>query len=257
MIGCIVIACLAISVAGVFFATSRTQTSPTSTLAPTRTPIPTATLKLIPPTVTSIPTLTMTVTAAALSVGEILLEDDFDTNSVWDTGTDADSSVEYLGDALNFQIFTSNYFVWSTPNDEDYEDIHMEVTVINYGTDGNTAFGFMCNQQSDANSFHYFAITPLGQYAIARSETGQTDLFLTNSDDWEYSDLIPQNAASYRIGADCGIDGTLTLYVDGQVIDSAVDLSYTSGGVGLFAWSAVNPVKTDISFDDFLITDLP
>ncbi|MBI3152602.1 MAG: hypothetical protein HYZ21_10740, partial [Chloroflexi bacterium] len=49
----------------------------------------------------------------------------------------------------------------------------------------------------------------------------------------------------------------LTLYVDGQEIDSATDTSYTRGGLGLIVWSAEDANKTDVSFDDFLVTDIP
>ena len=59
------------------------------------------------------------------------------------------------------------------------------------------------------------------------------------------------------MGADCGIDGTLTLYVDGEVIDSVTDTTYTSGGVGLITWSGEEATNTDVSFDDYLLTDLP
>ena len=58
------------------------------------------------------------------------------------------------------------------------------------------------------------------------------------------------------MGADCG-KGTLTLYVDGQQIASVSDLSYTGGGVALFTWSAEEATTTDVSFDDFVMTELP
>ena len=153
-------------------------------------------------------------------------------------------------------VFRKNYFVWTTPNDTDYKNIHMEVTVIINDTDSNTAFGIMCNQQASADdSYYYFAITPSAQYVIAKAETGETDIFLTNNDDWGTSALITKNASSYRVGADCS-NGKLTLYVDGQQIASASDSSYTTGGVGLFTWSAVEATTTDVSFDDFVITEL-
>jgi hypothetical protein len=155
-------------------------------------------------------------------------------------------------------VFTKNYFVWSTPNDQDYQNVHMEVTVLNNGTDSTTAFGLMCNQQPGVdNSFYYFAVTAAGQYAIAKAEEGaDTDIFLTNNDEWATSDLIVKNAASYRIGADCG-NGTLALYVDGQPIVSISDSSYSNGGVAVFTWSGEEATTTDVSFDDFLMTELP
>lgn len=186
----------------------------------------------------------------------VILSDDF-SSTRWGTGTDADSFVEYENGALRIIVYTRNYFVWSTPNDEDYQNVHMEVTVNNNGTDSTTAFGIMCNQQSGADSsFYYVAMTPAGEYAIAKATQGQSDVFLTNNDQWGTSELIAVDAASYRVGADCG-NGTLTLYVDGQQIASVSDASYVSGGVALFTWSGEEATATDVSFDDFLMTELP
>ena len=191
------------------------------------------------------------------SGGDVILSDDFSSQQ-WGIGTDADKSVEYVNEALQIIVYTKNYFVWSTPDDQDYQNVHMEVTVINNGTDSTTAFGLMCNQQAGAdNSFYYFAVTPAGQYAIAKAEEGaDADIFLTNNDEWANSDLIVKNASSYRVGADCG-NGTLTLYVDGQQIASVSDSSYTSGGVAVFTWSGEEATNTNVSFDDFLMTELP
>ena len=189
------------------------------------------------------------------SDSNVLLSDDF-SSATWGTRTDADSSVEYANGALQMIVYTQNYFVWSPPNDQDYQNIHSEVTVINNGTDATTAFGIMCNQQATNGNFYYLAMTPAGEYAIAKAAEGQTDIFLTNDDQWASSDLIPQNAASYRVGADCS-NGTLTLYVDGQQIASVSDASYTSGGVALFTWSGEEANSADVSFDDFLMTKLP
>ena len=177
-----------------------------------------------------------TETIIPISVGSILLSDDF-SSSQWGTSTDTDSSVEYAGEALQIIVFTKNWFVWSTPDDQDYQNVHMEVTVIVNDTDPNTAFGLMCNQQPGADSsFYYFAMTPAGQYAIAKATVDQDDVFLTNNDKWASSSLISKNASSYRVGADCG-NGTLALYVDGQLIDSVSNSSYTNGGVAVFTWT--------------------
>ena len=152
-------------------------------------------------------------------------------------------------------VFTKNYFVWSTPDDTKYQNVHIEATVINNGTDPTTAFGIMCNQQEADNSFYYLAATAGGEYAIAKAETGQSDVFLTNNDQWASSDAIASNASSYRVGADCG-NGVLTLYVDGKQIASVSDSSYTAGGVGLFAWSGEEATTTDVTLDDFVMTSL-
>ena len=187
--------------------------------------------------------------------GDLPMEDDFSSPG-WGVAADENSSVEYADETLQMILNTKNWFVWSTPNDKDYENVHIEVTAINNDSDPTTSFGIMCHQQVIDDSFYYFAITPAGQYAIAEASLAASDLFLTNEDKWEYSDFIAHNADSYRIGADCG-NGTLTLYVDGQQVDSVQDDTYTRGGVALFTWSGEESTTAHISFDDFLMTELP
>lgn len=195
------------------------------------------------PSVTSLPSPT------------VLLSDDFSSSS-WGTGTDADSSIEYVNNTLQVIVYTPLWFVWTTPNAETYQNVHAEVTVINNNTDSTTAFGIICNKQPSTDDFYYVTITPAGEYAIGKATDGQSDVFLTNNDQWSSSDAIPQNASTYRIGADCR-NGQIVLYVNGAQIASVSDTSYTSGGVALLTWSGEESTNTNVSFDDFLLTELP
>lgn len=222
-----------------------TATSTATTAASSATPTPTG------PT----PTASATPTATTSTSGRILLSDDFSSNRAkWGTGTDSNSSVEYVDNALKFVLFTKDFFTWSVPNDLDYQKVHIEVTARNNGTDPTTAIGVICNQQAAEESFYYFAMTPGGEYAIVKAAAGQTDIFLTNNGQWAFSNLIPQNAASYRVGADCA-NGTLALHVGGQKIASVSDSAYTNGGVGLFVWSGADVASANVSFDDFMMTE--
>ncbi|HKI54663.1 MAG TPA: hypothetical protein VJ987_11105 [Anaerolineales bacterium] len=193
--------------------------------------------------------------ACSLPGSSALLEDDFSKSDIWGTGTDADSSVEYSNEMLNISVNKDLYFVWSTPNGDDYENVHIELTAINNSTDATAAFGIICNLQI-TDTGYYFAVTGAGEYAIDKY-TFAGDEILTNDGKWGTSSLITAGADSYRIGADCGSDGTLTLYVDGQQVDSVNDTTYGSGNVGLFAWSGEERDSTDVSFDDFVMTKLP
>lgn len=248
VVGCLAVACLIFSVAGIGIFFFNWQ-APAFLSTPTNTPFPT-----IPPTLTPPPTEIFTPPPNA---GETLLQDDFSQGDiVWGTLTDADNSVEYDGEALRMQIFQQeNWFVWSTPNNEVYQNIHIEVTVTNNDGESTTAFGIICHQQDAVDSYYYLAMTPGGQYAIAIAKEGETDIFFTNDDQWGDSSLITQNKDTYRVGADCG-NGVLSLYVDGQLIDSVSDSTYTSGAVGLFAWSGDSVSTADVTFDDFIVTSL-
>jgi serine/threonine protein kinase len=242
LVGCAAVACLALGGVGTFMLMRGLLDSPTPIV---NTPAPT--VQVIPPT--DVPDIPVETT--------VLFQDDFSASN-WGTGTDSDSSVEYASGRLNFQIFRSNYIVWSTPDYKVYQDIRIDVTAFNNNTDSATAFGVLCNQQSSSNSetYYFFVMTPAGDYAIVKAVTGQTDVLLTNNGQWVVSEKIAKNDSYYRLTADCGIDGTLTFFVDGQEIDSVVDTAFTSGGVGLIIWSGEGTVN-NVSFDDFVVSDLP
>jgi serine/threonine protein kinase len=247
IVGCLVGACALFGLGGVALMASSLQGSSTPTAPPTQT------ITSIPPTNTNEPLPTATI--SAVNTGELLLQDDFSDDSKWGTLTDTESSVEYENGTLNMLVFQENFVVWSTPNDEDYRNVHMEVTVNTNDTDPTTAYGFICAQQPKAWSFYYLAATPAGEYAIIRATDGEDDVFLTGDGKWATSDLIAYKAASYRVAADCG-NGRLTLYVDGKQIASATDNTYGTGRVGLFTWSGDKAPSADVNFDDFLITSL-
>ena len=216
-------------------------------------PPPTQTLHVVPPTTTDEPL--PTATSPVIPAGETLLEDDFSGDSNWGTLTDADSSVEYQNNTLHMQVFRENFVIWSTPNDEDYRSVHLEVTVHTNDTDPTTAFGFICAQQPKDWSFYYLAATPGGEYAIIKATDGESDTFLTGDGKWADSDLITHNASSYRVSGECG-NGRLTLYVDGKQIASVTDSTYGTGRVGVFTWSGDKAPSANVNFDDFLLSSL-
>ena len=138
-----------------------------------------------------------------------------------------------------------------------YSNIHLAVTAFVYGMDRDASFGLICNQQANSDSFYYFVIRSTGEYVIGVGEPGRLDKILTNEGAWKTSGRITKNAASYPISADCKSDGTLTLYVDGLSIDSVVDKTFKSGGVGVIVWSGETAADTDVSFDNFKVIALP
>lgn len=254
IVGCLAGACLLFSVAGIAILGANWRNMPFLNSGITDTPLPLLTETAVPNPPTDVPP--SSATTVVNNTAKILLEDDFSVSrDGWGTLTDSDSSIEYDGDALRMLIFKENYVAWSTPNDQGYKNTHMEVTALNNDTDPSTAFGLICAQQSKDWSFYYLAITPAGEYAIIKATDGESDVLLTNNGKWGSSDLIPEKAASYRVGGDCG-NGKLTLSVDGKQIASVSDNTYGSGRVGLFIWSGEKVSSADVTFDDFLITSL-
>jgi hypothetical protein len=174
-------------------------------------------------------------------------KDDFsNSSSGWGTGTDADSSVEYNNDGLEIKVFTPYYVTWSTQSLESYENTHLEVNVQNNSTDQESFFGFICNEQGTTNAFYYVGVSPDGYYAFNKSKVVGDDEILKDGT----SDVISASAQSMRLGLDCK-NGSMALYVNGQLIDSVSDSTYTSGTFGLFGASDDEQNGTSVLFDDF------
>jgi hypothetical protein len=174
-------------------------------------------------------------------------KDDFsNSGSGWGTGTDADSSVEYNNDGLEIKVFTPYFVTWSTQSLESYENTHLEVNVQNNSTDPEAFFGFICNEQGTTNNFYYVGVSPDGYYAFYKSKIVGDDDTLKDGT----SDIISASAQSMRLGLDCK-NGSMALYVNGQLIDSVSDSTYTSGTFGLFGATDDEQNGTSVLFDDF------
>ena len=188
-----------------------------------------------------------------LSGSGSLYEDDFENSaSGWGTTTDSDKSVEYVDGGLLFAVYIPKYLVYSTPNFEQYENVHVEVDAKNTSSDPKAAFGIICNQQATRNAYYFGYVTASGVYGIARSRIIEGPVDLTSGS----SDLISANVESYRLGLDCG-NGRITLYVNGQQVATVEDAEFTSGYVALFAWSDELPSSTSVAYDNFVVTTLP
>jgi hypothetical protein len=186
--------------------------------------------------------------------GGQLLSDNFESRSSnWGVGTDTDYEVQYVDGALQIKVVPANMKVYSGPNDTTYKNIHIEADAINQGSDSKAAFGVLCNQQVISDEFYFGYVTPSGEYGIVKSVFINDDVELTSGT----TDLISKDASTYRVGMDCAANGTMTLYVNGQQVATASDTEYAGGTVGVIAWSGDVESGTTVSFDNYVITQLP
>lgn len=186
--------------------------------------------------------------------GGQLLSDNFESRSSnWGVGSDTDYEVQYVDGALQIKVVPANMKVYSGPNGTSYKNIHIEADAINQGSDPKAAFGVLCNQQVINEEFYFGYVTPSGEYGIVKSVFINDDVELTSGK----TDLISKDASTYRIGMDCAANGTMTLYVNGQQVATASDTEYVGGMVGVIAWSGDVESGTVVSFDNYLLTQLP
>jgi len=184
--------------------------------------------------------------ACAAPGGSALYRDNFSNSSGdWCVDSDDTSSTDYSGGKFVIEVIETEWYVWCNP-DQSFEAIHLEVTAENANGTPDTVFGMMCHYQF-LDEFYYVGITSEGDYTIR--------LFIDDADDIlaeGVSDDIPVNAASYRLGMDCA-EGRIALYVDGTLIDEVSDSTFTSGDIGLYAWSG-DEVPAEIRYDDLEVT---
>jgi pectate lyase len=182
-----------------------------------------------------------------------LYRDNFsDSSSGWCVDSSPSSSTDYSGGEYVVKVLFPNWFVWCNPG-QTFGDIHVEVTAKNVGNTSDTVFGVICNDQKAAEltneDYYYMGISADGHYTMRLTKGGKDTVLAEDA-----SNGIPTNAISYTVGADCA-GGNLALYVDGTQIASAHDSTYTSGDVGVFAWTRDKSLA-EIHFDDMVVTKL-
>jgi len=189
----------------------------------------------------------------SLPASTTLYKDSFgDTNSGWCSDSTSSSSLDYSGGEYVFKVKVANWFVWCNPG-QNFGDIHVEVTAKNVGKTADTIFGVICNDQKASEQtnedLYYLGFSQDGHYTITLTKGGN-DTVLAKG----VSTAIASSAVSYTVGADCG-GGHLALYANGTKIASASDASYTTGDVGLFAWTGDN-APAEVHYDDIVVTKL-
>lgn len=190
--------------------------------------------------------------ATATTPAALFREDFSSSGSGWSAGSTDNGSADYGSGDFVIKTAKTTWFVWSHAGQSNLSNIHIEATVKNAGA-ADAAFGVMCDY-TDGDNYYFLGFGADGFYAIGRAQGGTENILTSTENKWIQSDQIPQNAASYRLGADCG-NGALTLYVDGKKIASVNDSAFTSGDVGVFAQSFDNP-NAEVHFDDFVVTSL-
>jgi hypothetical protein len=180
----------------------------------------------------------------------VLFQDSFDNpRSGW--GADQRDQFErgYQNGEYFIELRTPNWFAWARQGDK-FADVSVEVDarLVAGAPDGH--FGVLC-RYVDADNFYYFAVSADGYYAIFR-RAGRTVRILTG----EGSGMLPSPAirAGERnhIRAVCR-GNSLSLYVNGEVVATVSDSTFTRGYVGLGAGSGLGG-NTLIKFDDFVVT---
>ena len=183
------------------------------------------------------------------AVGEVLFSDDFsDEAGVWDTYSDEYGSVSYEDGWLHLINDNPAEFATGTWAHQHFTDFILEVeTKLVAGTDNNW-HTIVCRYQDSDNSY-YFQTSADGYYAIYKFVNGDFIALASVT----YSSYINQGVGAVnQIHIEC-IGSSLSLSVNGHLLEEVTDTSFTGGDVALCA-EALAGTFTEVAFDNIMIT---
>ncbi|RLC66665.1 MAG: hypothetical protein DRI48_04165 [Chloroflexi bacterium] len=182
-----------------------------------------------------------------------LFRDEFDDpQSGWGTGQSEKFRRGYEGGRYFIELYEPNWFVWTYPGVQ-LGDVTVEADVhLSSGSQGGH-FGVLC-RHVDADNFYYFAISADGYYAIfKRVDGGDLEVLTRDGDGMVPSPAIKTGEQTNNVQAVCKGD-ELSLYVNGELLETVTDASHRRGDVGIGAGSGPEG-EFEVQFDYLLLTE--
>jgi hypothetical protein len=197
-------------------------------------------------------TLSLLLCGCTCDVQEALFQDDFENvSSGW--GSDRRDGFDrgYDEGVYFFDLWASNWLAWASSGNKGFENVSIEVDarVASGAQDGH--YGVLCRYE-DAESFYYFAVSADGYYAIFRREESGLKILTGDGSGMLPSAHIKTGKQVNHVLGVCDGD-ELSLYVNGQFLESVTDETYTQGDVGVGASSGPGGTAR-IVFDNFVVT---
>ena len=184
----------------------------------------------------------------AAQPGEKLFLDDFsDASGNWPQISDPNGSLGIANGAYHIQVLSAHFEVLATPGHA-FRDVQVEADATRLAGPVQNLFGLVC-RSSNPENFYFFAISSDGYYALGKIKNGKASML--GQEMMVSNTAITQGDGPNHLRFDC-IGGTLTGYVNGQVIASSNDNDFSSGEVGLVA-GALDTPGVDVAFDNFAV----
>ncbi len=180
---------------------------------------------------------------------QVMLQDDFsDTGSGWGKASLNTGDAGYQDGGYHITVTTDFQSLWANPGC-DFTDVSVEVDAHKIGGVDDNEFGVICRYQ-DIENFYAASISSDGFYGLIR--VAGNEFGYVGMDAMQGSDVVKLGSESNHIRLDC-VGNTLTLYLNGEMVASATDSSFTHGDVGLYAGTFDTP-GIDILFDNFKVS---
>jgi hypothetical protein len=167
--------------------------------------------------------------------------------SGWDRIQDTDGMTDFIDGKYRIVVNTPNTDIWSNPGRK-FGDVVIQVVAAKVGGTNDNDYGVIC-RYVDAENFYFFVISSDGYYGIGKVKGGKH--FLVNREEMLPSENINQGEGINVIRADC-LDSSLSLFVNGKLLDTQEDAEFITGDVGLLAGTFSEP-GVEVEFDDFSV----
>jgi len=174
----------------------------------------------------------------------VVLADDFDDpESGFARDSDAESQLSYEGGRYSIGVIPETHLAWSSRGGY-VSDFVMEVAV---SAETEVGFaGMIFRKQGELQSYA-FTVTPDGQYSLMKF--GQVAEMIL---DWRESSDIRTGAETNRLRVAC-VGATMTLYVNGEYLDTVRDTTFPQGEVGMIVGTLEGETHALFHFDNLRV----
>jgi hypothetical protein len=180
--------------------------------------------------------------------GERLFWEDFSNASGnWPQISGPTGDIGIANGTYQIQVLSAQLVILASPV-HPFRDVQVEADAARLAGPLQNLLGLAC-RSNDSNNFYFFAISSDGYYALGKIKNGKVSLL--GQEMMAYNAAIIQGDGLNRLRLDC-IDGTLTGYVNSQVVATSEDADFTSGEVGLVA-GAYDIPGVHVVFDNFVV----
>jgi hypothetical protein len=176
--------------------------------------------------------------------GELLLDDDF-SRQRWKVYSDNQHRKGYADGRYFIAVDTQEYSFWSIAG-ETYDNFVIEVETIQLDGPNNNDYGVILRYQDDGN-FYSFEISSDGFYAFSKL----VDNELYEIIPWQRSEAIRPGAQGNVLQVEV-VDSNFTFYINGELVDAAIDPEFGGGDIGLVA-GTYEDAGTHIAFDNLKV----
>jgi hypothetical protein len=207
-----------------------TTPAPTSTVEPSASPVwfPATETPTPAPTITPRPTLDY-----KPGVGEVVLEDDFSSQSGWRTGELGSGRISFGNDELTLAVSSPKGTLASLRDGALPADAYLEITARAALCRGGDIYGILLRAASERDAYRLMA-TCGGDLRLERLRHGEIALM----QNWTPAGELPQGGMlPVRLGV-WSMGSELRIFVNGVYQFSARDPVFESGQVGIFARAA-------------------